>query len=97
MMTIAELCAWGIPAILVPLPTAAADHQTNNARVMAEAQAAIHLPQSQMSPARFAQEVTGLLQNAPRRAAMAEAAKGRARPGATAEIARHLQRLAGLG
>jgi len=97
MMTIAELCAWGIPAILVPLPTAAADHQTNNARVMAEAQAAIHLPQSQMSPARLAQEVAGLLQNETRRAAMALAAKGRGRPGATAEIAGHLLRLAGPG
>src|ERR1041384_2492619 len=32
MMTLAELCAWGIPSILIPLPTAAADHQTPNAR-----------------------------------------------------------------
>src|SRR5205085_1643137 len=28
MITVAELCAWGLPGILVPLPTAAADHQT---------------------------------------------------------------------
>ena len=31
MMTLAELCAWGIPSVLIPLPTAAADHQTHNA------------------------------------------------------------------
>ena len=34
-MTTAELFAWGIPAIVVPLPTAAADHQTHNARALA--------------------------------------------------------------
>ena len=33
-MTTAELCAWGIPAMLVPLPTAAADHQSANARAL---------------------------------------------------------------
>ena len=45
MMTVAELAAWGIPSILIPLPTAAADHQTPNAKVMEAAGAAIHLPQ----------------------------------------------------
>ena len=48
-MTHAELFAWGIPAILVPLPTAAADHQTLNARTLAAAGAAIHLPQSELT------------------------------------------------
>ena len=33
-MSLAELCAWGVPMILVPLPTAAADHQTANARTL---------------------------------------------------------------
>ena len=36
-MTTAELCAWGIPSVLVPLPTAAADHQTANARALERA------------------------------------------------------------
>src|SRR6266550_5330876 len=36
-MTVAELCAWGKPSVLVPLPTAAADHQTFNARALANA------------------------------------------------------------
>ena len=40
MITIAELCAWGHPSILIPLPTAAADHQTTNARAMEMAGAA---------------------------------------------------------
>ena len=46
MITVAELCAWGLPSVLVPLPTAAADHQTHNARVLAEAGAAVLLPQA---------------------------------------------------
>ena len=36
-MTIAELCAWGKPSVLIPLPSAAADHQTFNARALAQA------------------------------------------------------------
>jgi UDP-N-acetylglucosamine--N-acetylmuramyl-(pentapeptide) pyrophosphoryl-undecaprenol N-acetylglucosamine transferase len=97
MMTIAELCAWGIPAILVPLPTAAADHQTNNAGVLAEARAAIHLPQSQLTAERLAAEVAGLLGDEGRRSAMSAAAKGRAKPSATAEIAVRFRALAGVG
>src|SRR5437773_111027 len=45
-MTVAELCAWGKPSILVPLPTAAADHQTHNAAALAEAGAAIQLAEA---------------------------------------------------
>src|SRR6478609_2617184 len=43
MITVAELCAWGLPSVLVPLPTAAADHQTHNARVLSDAGAALML------------------------------------------------------
>jgi UDP-N-acetylglucosamine--N-acetylmuramyl-(pentapeptide) pyrophosphoryl-undecaprenol N-acetylglucosamine transferase len=94
MMTIAELCAWGIPSILVPLPTAAQDHQYRNARVMAEAGAAVLLPQPELTPSRLGQEVGRLLRDEPRRTAMASAALVRGRPGATAEIARRIARLA---
>ncbi len=45
-MTCAELSAWGLPAILIPLPSAAADHQTGNARAMADAGAGELLPQA---------------------------------------------------
>ena len=51
MITVAELCAWGLPSVLVPLPTAAADHQTHNARVLAEAGAAALLAQAELTPA----------------------------------------------
>jgi len=62
-MTTAELFAWGLPAILVPLPTAAADHQTHNARALANAGAAIHLPQSELTVNRLDAVVRGLLED----------------------------------
>ena len=45
-MATAEFLAWGVPAVLVPLPTAAADHQTMNALALAGAGAAVHLRES---------------------------------------------------
>jgi UDP-N-acetylglucosamine--N-acetylmuramyl-(pentapeptide) pyrophosphoryl-undecaprenol N-acetylglucosamine transferase len=42
-MTISELCAWAKPSVLVPLPSAAADHQTSNARALADAGASVLL------------------------------------------------------
>ena len=95
MMTVAELAAWGIPSILIPLPTAAADHQTPNARVMEEAGAAIHLPQSQLSGGRLGELVTGLLGSPERMAAMAAAARSRGRPDAAAQISARIGILSG--
>jgi UDP-N-acetylglucosamine--N-acetylmuramyl-(pentapeptide) pyrophosphoryl-undecaprenol N-acetylglucosamine transferase len=94
-MTLAELWAWGVPAILVPLPTAAADHQTRNARVMAEAGAAELLMQADLGPGRLAAVVRRVLSEPGLRDRMAAASKARGRPGATAEILGHLRRLAG--
>lgn len=89
-MTLAELFAWHIPAILIPLPTAAADHQTLNARTLQQAGAAVHLPQSELSAARLEQEVTDLLATPERLAALRSAAAQRARPRAAEEIARRI-------
>lgn len=96
-MTIAELCAWGIPSVLVPLPTAAQDHQTHNARAIAQAGAAIHLPQDELTPARLAALVEALRQAPPRLAAMAAAARQRGRPGAAEAIARDILATVGIG
>ena len=90
MITVAELCAWGLPSILVPLPTAAADHQTHNARVLAEAGAARLLPQSALTPEVLAQSVTELLREPAQREAMAARAKARGRPHAASEIVSRL-------
>lgn len=86
-MTIAELCAWGLPSVLVPLPTAAADHQTRNARTLAEAGAALHLPQSELSVSRLAEVVRELRTDGTRVARMRTAALVRGRPDAAARIA----------
>ena len=89
-MTTAELFAWGIPAVLVPLPTAAADHQTVNAATLERAGAAIHLPQSQLSAERLDQTVRRVLESPDELARLREGARSRARPGAAAEIARRI-------
>lgn len=90
MMGTSELCAWGIPSVIVPLPSAANDHQTANARVLEAAGAALCLPQAELDVERLAREVGALLGDPARLAAMAAAAKGRGRPQAAAEIARHV-------
>jgi UDP-N-acetylglucosamine--N-acetylmuramyl-(pentapeptide) pyrophosphoryl-undecaprenol N-acetylglucosamine transferase len=90
MMGTSELCAWGIPSVIVPLPSAANDHQTANARVLAAAGAAVCLPQSELGVARLEREVGALVGNPARLAAMSTAAKARGRPQAAAEIARYV-------
>jgi UDP-N-acetylglucosamine--N-acetylmuramyl-(pentapeptide) pyrophosphoryl-undecaprenol N-acetylglucosamine transferase len=95
MMTVAELCAWGLPSVLVPLPTAAADHQTHNARVLAEAGASHHLPQSELSPGSLAEAVGRLLSEDATREAMAKRAKARGKPEAAREIVSNLLTLVG--
>lgn len=86
----AELMAWGIPALLVPLPTAAADHQTHNARVLADAGAAVLVPETELTPRRLWDELTSLASDGARRNAMARVARERARPEAARDIAREL-------
>jgi UDP-N-acetylglucosamine--N-acetylmuramyl-(pentapeptide) pyrophosphoryl-undecaprenol N-acetylglucosamine transferase len=90
MITVAELCAWGLPSILIPLPTAAADHQTHNARVLAEAGAALLLPQPDLHQERLDQAVNGLLSEDGTRGAMANKARARGKPEAAAEIVSNL-------
>ncbi len=85
-MTVAELCAWGKPSILVPLPTAAADHQTHNAEALAAAGAAVYLPERDLSPHTLARTVTELLADRARLASLSDRARGRGAPNATREI-----------
>jgi UDP-N-acetylglucosamine--N-acetylmuramyl-(pentapeptide) pyrophosphoryl-undecaprenol N-acetylglucosamine transferase len=90
MITVAELCAWGIPSILIPLPTAAADHQTHNARVLAAAGASRLLPQSELTPRNLGGAVTSLLGNPEERRQMSERALSRGRPRAARDIVSNL-------
>ena len=95
MITVAELCAWGLPSILIPLPTAAADHQTHNARVLTEAGAAELLPQQELTPATLGDRIGRLLSDTALRRRIAEAARSRGRPHASRDIASNLLTLAG--
>jgi UDP-N-acetylglucosamine--N-acetylmuramyl-(pentapeptide) pyrophosphoryl-undecaprenol N-acetylglucosamine transferase len=82
-----EVAAARLPAVLVPSPFVTGDHQTGNARWLADAGGAVLVPDADLSPARLAAELDALVGDPPRRAAMAEALRGLARPGAAAEIA----------
>jgi UDP-N-acetylglucosamine--N-acetylmuramyl-(pentapeptide) pyrophosphoryl-undecaprenol N-acetylglucosamine transferase len=93
--SIFEVAAHGLPAILVPYPHAAADHQTSNARWMVDAGAAIVVPDAELTPQRLDDEVGALLGDPGRLAAMAVASRGLARPDAAREIAREVLSAAG--
>jgi len=71
----------------VPLPTAAADHQTANARALAAAGAAVHVPQAELTPERLEQVVRDVVLNTERRNLLATAARARGRPDAANHIA----------
>ncbi len=87
--TIAELTRIGKPAILVPYPFAAADHQTMNARAMEQVGAAIVVPDSEVEH-RLAPVLLDLLRDRSRRDAMARSGKSLGRPNAGEEIARQI-------
>lgn len=89
-MATAELCAWGIPAIVVPLPTAAADHQTANAKALAAAGAAEMIRQSELDVDRLSGTVASILASTDRLQSMRAKALDRARPTAAADIAAHI-------
>ena len=84
--TVAELCAWGKASVLVPLPSAAADHQMFNARALADAHAAVLLPEGELSPQSLAAVVTSLVADPGRLASLASAARGRGHPDAARAI-----------
>jgi UDP-N-acetylglucosamine--N-acetylmuramyl-(pentapeptide) pyrophosphoryl-undecaprenol N-acetylglucosamine transferase len=94
-ITIAELCAWGIPSVLVPLPTAAQDHQTHNARVTALAGAAMYLSQPEMTASHLDAVVRALRDDPVRLAGMQQAALARGRPDAAEQIARSILSIIG--
>ena len=93
-MATAELCAWGIPPIVIPLPTAAADHQTANARALAAAGAAEFIPQSSLNVQSLARSVRALLEDPQLLEHRSAAVLKRARPRAAEEIARHILEMA---
>ncbi len=90
-----EIAAHGMPAILVPYPHAAGDHQSANARWMAQGGAAVVIADAELTAPRLAREVAALLADRSRLRGMGAAALRLARPDAAAEVARELLQAAG--
>jgi UDP-N-acetylglucosamine--N-acetylmuramyl-(pentapeptide) pyrophosphoryl-undecaprenol N-acetylglucosamine transferase len=92
-----ELAAAGRPSILIPYPHATSDHQTTNARYLADAGAAVLIPDGELTGERLALEAGALLADPRRLASMQRAALGLARPHAAAVIASEVLAAAGVG
>ena len=88
-LTVAELAVVGVASVLVPYPYATDDHQTGNARFLADAGAAILMPQSTLSADRLA----GLLADFSQQRDMLEEMAGRARELALPDAARRVAAL----
>ncbi len=91
-LTIAELAAAGVPAVLVPYPHAVDDHQTGNAKFLSEAGAAWLMPQDELTP----DSLATLLRNLDRQKllSMAQQARALAKPDATETVAQICMELA---
>src|SRR5215471_15019179 len=94
--TVAEVTAAGKPAIFVPLPTAADDHQRHNAATLSHAGAARLLPQSELTAGRLTQDIVSLLGNRAVLTQMGAAARRFAHSNSASQIAAMVARLAGL-
>jgi UDP-N-acetylglucosamine--N-acetylmuramyl-(pentapeptide) pyrophosphoryl-undecaprenol N-acetylglucosamine transferase len=82
-----ELAQYGLPAVLVPYPHASADHQSTNARWMADAGAAVVVRDAELTPERLREEVGAIALDPERLAAMSAASAALARPDAARDIA----------
>ena len=92
--TCTELAAFGVPAIMVPLPIATRDHQAANAGVLAGAGAAVVVPDDDLDVDRLETELTALVDDGPRREAMAASMAGQARLDAADRVAALVEEVA---
>jgi UDP-N-acetylglucosamine--N-acetylmuramyl-(pentapeptide) pyrophosphoryl-undecaprenol N-acetylglucosamine transferase len=90
-VTVSELCAGGVPSILVPLIVSTTAHQRDNAEFMARQGAALHQPQSELTPQGLAALLAGLTRPALLR--MAEKARALSKPHAAARVADQIEGL----
>jgi len=93
--TCSELAIAGLPALFVPLPWAARDHQTANARAMAEGGAADMMPQALLTEERLAEYVVNVYKNPAKLEKMSAAMRRLAVPGAAQKIAELVERIGG--
>ncbi|MBO8142091.1 MAG: undecaprenyldiphospho-muramoylpentapeptide beta-N-acetylglucosaminyltransferase [Firmicutes bacterium] len=96
-ITLAEVTARGLPSVLVPYPFSAEGHQEANARVMAEAGAAVVVPDRELDGERLVKTVEELLRDPARLERMARASRGLARPDAAERIASLIEEAARRG
>jgi UDP-N-acetylglucosamine--N-acetylmuramyl-(pentapeptide) pyrophosphoryl-undecaprenol N-acetylglucosamine transferase len=94
--TVAELTAAGRPSVLVPYPHATDDHQTANARALADAGAAWLIPDDAHAVNALATRLQALVIQPGLLAKAAEAARGLGVPGAATRLADEVERMAGL-
>ena len=94
--TVAEITAAGKPAIFVPFPRAADDHQRVNAEALASEEAAVVVEESKLEGVWLAETIAALLNDPKRLQAMSEAARSLAHPNAARDIAAMAARVAGL-
>jgi UDP-N-acetylglucosamine--N-acetylmuramyl-(pentapeptide) pyrophosphoryl-undecaprenol N-acetylglucosamine transferase len=85
-LTVSELAAAGVGAVLVPYPHAVDDHQTHNAGFLVQAGAAVRIADAELGATRLADELIRLCADRATLVAMAERARGRARPDAAAQL-----------
>jgi UDP-N-acetylglucosamine--N-acetylmuramyl-(pentapeptide) pyrophosphoryl-undecaprenol N-acetylglucosamine transferase len=90
-ITVSELCAAGVPAVLVPLIVSTTAHQRDNAQWMAGHGAAVHLPQAEFTAQSLAEVLAGLSRDT--LLPMAQRARQLARPHAAARVADELETL----
>ena len=91
-ITVAELCAGGMAGVLVPFPRAVDDHQSANARFLADREAAILVPQTELTPERLAALIGSLDRG--RLLAMARAARALGKPDAARVLAARCMEMA---
>ncbi|MGD9388036.1 MAG: undecaprenyldiphospho-muramoylpentapeptide beta-N-acetylglucosaminyltransferase [Gammaproteobacteria bacterium] len=95
-LTVSELAAAGLPAILVPFPAAVDDHQTLNGGYLVAAGGAVLMPEKQLDHERLGRVLAGLLADRDRLLDMARRARDAARPEALAAIEQALLEAGGL-
>ncbi|MEM8572025.1 MAG: UDP-N-acetylglucosamine--N-acetylmuramyl-(pentapeptide) pyrophosphoryl-undecaprenol N-acetylglucosamine transferase [Pseudomonadota bacterium] len=95
--SIADITVMGRPAILVPYPTAADDHQTANAAGLVEAGGAFVIPERDLTPTVLAGHISAILSDPEGAAAMAAVSRAQGRPEATRHLADLVETLAEQG
>jgi len=95
--SVADISVIGRPSILIPYAAATGDHQTANARALVEAEAAILIPESQLSVSSLSTQISAILNTPDAANRMATAALGCGRPDATERLAEMVEHLADTG